>query len=237
MVSLLDRPDRSGLIANIAVALAIVLSLNALIFGLGWEATSAHAPRFVPPPVVIGLVWVALFVCIALARWELNRATAARIDKAGVIVLFALCAAYPLYTAGLKSDLAGEAGNVALLILTGRIAVGCARRAPRAAAWLAPLFVWLSFAAVAGAFTLAPNSGKERVKDGCDGVLRQRKHDARIVAARTLSHDAARILLDGIENETRHAASRDAVESLRRRRRRARGSAPDDLRNLAAHHA
>jgi tryptophan-rich sensory protein len=155
MFSLLDRPDRSGLIANVAGALTIVVILNALIFGLGWAAASVRAPRFVPPPIVIGLVWVALFACMALARWELNRATSARSDKAGLIVLFALCAAYPFYTAGLKSDVVGEVGNVSLLLLTGWLAARYVRRVPRATAWLVPLVLWLSFASTAGAFTLA----------------------------------------------------------------------------------
>jgi tryptophan-rich sensory protein len=158
MISLLDRPDRFGLIANIGAALTTVLILNALIFGLGWEATSVRAPNFVPPPVVIGLVWVVLFAFMALARWELNRAFVADIDKVGLIVLFALCAAYPFYTVGLKSDFVGEGGNVALLLLTGWLAARYARRAPRATAWLVPLFVWLGFASIAGAFTLVhPN--------------------------------------------------------------------------------
>jgi tryptophan-rich sensory protein len=156
MISLLDRPDRSGLIANVAGALTVVIILNALIFGLGWEGTSPHAPPFVPPPIVIGVVWLALFPCMALARWELNRAMAKRADKAGIIAVFALCSTYPFYTAGLNNDVVGEAANVTLVLLAGGLAARYARRIPRAAAWLVPLVLWLSFAAVAGAFTLTP---------------------------------------------------------------------------------
>jgi tryptophan-rich sensory protein len=155
MISLLDRPDRSGLIANIGVALAIVVILNALIFGIGWQATSARAPSFLPPPVVIGLIWVALFTCMACARWELNRAMAARADKTVLLALFGLCATYPLYTGGLNNDLIGEIGNVTLFLLSGSLVARHIRRAPRATAWLVPLFAWLGFASVAGAFTLA----------------------------------------------------------------------------------
>jgi len=159
MVSLLDRADRSGLVANVGVALTIVVILNALIFGLGWQATSVHAPSFVPPPVVIGCVWIVLFAFMAFARWELNRAAALRIDKAALALLFFGCATYPLYTAGLKSELVGEAGNVALLVLAGQLALRYARRVPRAAAWLVPLILWLSFASVAGGFTLVKSVG------------------------------------------------------------------------------
>jgi tryptophan-rich sensory protein len=160
MVSLLDRPDRSGLIANIAIALGIVLALNGLIFGLGWQGSSAHTPSFVPPAAVIGGVWVVLFLFMALARWELNRGAAQRSDKAGLIVLFIGCAAYPFYTAGLSSDIVGEAANLALLVLTGQLATSYARRLPRAAAWLVPLLLWLSFASVAQGLTLATIFGK-----------------------------------------------------------------------------
>jgi tryptophan-rich sensory protein len=156
MISLLNRPDRSGLIANVAGALTIVVMLNALIFGLGWEETSRRAPAFLPPPIVIGIVWLALFPCMALARWELNRAMAQRADKAGLIAIFALCSTYPFYTAGLNSDIVGEAANVTLMLLAGGLAGRYARRIPRATAWLVPLVLWLSFASVAGAFTLAP---------------------------------------------------------------------------------
>jgi tryptophan-rich sensory protein len=154
MISLLDRPDRSGLVANVAGALGIVIILNALIFGLGWQDSSARAPAFLPPPIVIGAVWLALFPCMALARWELNRGVAVRTDKAGLIVVFALCAAYPFYTGGLNNDLVGEAANVTLMLLAAGLAARYLRRIPRAAAWLVPLVLWLSFASVAGAFTL-----------------------------------------------------------------------------------
>ncbi len=90
----------------------------------------------------------------SLARWELNRATAERADKAGVIAIFALCAAYPFYTGGLNNDVVGEAANVALLLLAAGLAARYARRIPRATAWLVPLALWLTFASVAGAFTL-----------------------------------------------------------------------------------
>lgn len=155
MLSLLDRPDRRGLIANVAGALAVVVILNALIFGLGWAGTSAHAPPWVPPPIVIGIVWFALFACMALARWELNRGSAEQADKAGLIVVFALCSTYPFYTAGLNSDVVGEAANVTLMLLASGLALRYAPRIPRASAWLVPLVLWLSFASVAGAFTLA----------------------------------------------------------------------------------
>jgi tryptophan-rich sensory protein len=155
MISLLNRPDRSGLVANVAGALAIVIVLNGLIFGLGWQGNAQLTPSFVPPPIVIGIVWIALFPCMALARWELNRAAAERSEQAGLIVLFALCALYPFYTVGLKSDLVGESANVTILLLAAGLAVRFARRIPRASAWLVPLVLWLSFASVAEAFTLA----------------------------------------------------------------------------------
>jgi tryptophan-rich sensory protein len=156
MVSLLDRTDRAGLVANVAGALIVVIALNALIFALGWETLSPRAPAFVPPPIVIAVVWLALFPCMALARWELNRRAATRVDKAGLIVVFLLCAAYPFYTAGLRSDIIGEAANVTLMLLAAGSAVRFARRIPRATAWLVPLVLWLAFASVAGGLTVAP---------------------------------------------------------------------------------
>ncbi len=155
MISLLDRPDRAGLIANVTGALTIVILLNAIIFGFGWGGTSARAPAFLPPPIVIGIVWLALFPCLACARWELNRSGARRTDKAALIVLFALCSAYPFYTAGLSSDVIGEAANVTLTLLAAGLAATYVPRIPRAGAWLVPLVLWLSFASVAGAFALS----------------------------------------------------------------------------------
>jgi tryptophan-rich sensory protein len=90
------------------------------------------------------------------ARWELNRGGATRVDKAGLIVVFVFCAAYPFYTAGLRSDIIGKAANVTLMLLAAGLAVRLARRIPRATAWLVPLVLWLAFASVAGGLTLAP---------------------------------------------------------------------------------
>jgi tryptophan-rich sensory protein len=154
MLSLLDRSDRFGLIANVGGALVIVVILNALIFALGWGTTPVRAPAFLPPPIVIGTVWLILFGCMALARWELNRAMAPRSGKAPLIALFTLCATYPFYTAGLQNDVIGEAANVTLVLFAGSLAACYARRVPRATAWLVPLVLWLAFASVAGAFAL-----------------------------------------------------------------------------------
>jgi tryptophan-rich sensory protein len=156
MLSLLDRPDRRGLLANVAGALGIVMLLNGLIFGLGWEGPSGYVPSFLPPPIVIGLVWIGLFPCMALSRWELNRAKARSSDKAGIVVVFALCATYPFYTGGLKGDLIGEVANVTLFIMAATLVIRYTRhRIPRAAAWIVPLLFWLGFASVAQGLAVA----------------------------------------------------------------------------------
>jgi tryptophan-rich sensory protein len=156
MLSLLDRSDRPGLVANVAGALGIVLLLNGLIFGLGWQGPSGYVPAFLPPPIVIGLVWLGLFPCMALSRWELNRAKARSSDKAGLVVVFALCATYPFYTGGLRGDLIGEVANVTLLLMAATLVIRYnRRRMPRAAAWIVPLVFWLGFASVAQGLAVA----------------------------------------------------------------------------------
>jgi len=159
MLPILDRPDRRGLVANVAAAVIIVGILNGLIFGLGWQANSQDAPGFLPPPIVIGLVWCALFPCMALARWELNRVNGTRLDKSWMIVLFLACAFYPFYTAGLNNDLIGEVANISIEVIAVGLAARYIGRAPRATAWLVPLCLWLGFASVAGGFTLARSIG------------------------------------------------------------------------------
>jgi tryptophan-rich sensory protein len=155
MAALLDRADARGLIANVTGATLLVLLLNGLIFSLGWQDRSPSAPAFLPPPIVIALVWLGLFPCMACARWELNRATTGRVEKVSLLVLFALCATYPLYTGGLRSDVVGETANVALCLMTLGLIVRYRRSAPRAAVFLIPLALWLAFASVAGGFALA----------------------------------------------------------------------------------
>jgi tryptophan-rich sensory protein len=134
MLSLLDRPDRRGLAASLALCLALVALANGVIFALGWDGNRENAPPFLPPSIVIAIVWVALFVCMAFARWEMNRAVVTRRQKVELIV---------------------EAANVGLLILAISVGGRAIRTAWRVAAWLAPLALWLGFASVAGAFALA----------------------------------------------------------------------------------
>jgi tryptophan-rich sensory protein len=69
MIGPLNDPGRRGLVANLVVWLGLVLGLNGVVSGLGWNTRSTAPDRwFAPPGWVTGPVWVGLFTLLATAR-------------------------------------------------------------------------------------------------------------------------------------------------------------------------
>ena len=56
-----------------AAALALVLGLNALVYGLGWNDDAGAEPSYAPPGVAVGAIWVLLFALMGIARWLVVR--------------------------------------------------------------------------------------------------------------------------------------------------------------------
>ena len=130
MLDVLNRPNRGSLIANLCVALASVLLMNALIFGFGWNIPSDQMRRvwFEPPDYVVGAVWVALFALMAFARWQLNGTTTGQASLA------------------IGSVIGGLIGNLWTIALAVFTISRVWRVSPIAAYCIAPVIVWVTFA-------------------------------------------------------------------------------------------
>lgn len=117
----LNRPDHPALWLNIALWVGAVLLINGLVYGLGWD--TSDEPTLRPPAVdlPVGLVWIGLFVGMAIARWLLNgpALTNPSADNARwwLSVLLLNCLIYPFYSLAVDSIYGGLAGNGVVLLL------------------------------------------------------------------------------------------------------------------------
>jgi tryptophan-rich sensory protein len=103
---------------------------------------------------VVGTIWLVLFAGLGVARCLLLRAATTHGEQRRaewVSLLAFLCLLYPVYTGGFSHLVAGLVGNVVTWLVAVPVAVYAFRRARVAGLCLAPLVVWLSYAAWATA--------------------------------------------------------------------------------------
>jgi tryptophan-rich sensory protein len=147
-----ERPVMAGLAANLAVFVGTPLVVNGAIFGLGLESSSGQTG--LPPGWVVGTIWLLLFAAMGVARWLLLRSAKTHGEQRRVewvSGLAFLCLLYPVYTRGFSDLVAGLVGNIVTWLVAVPVAVYAWRR-ERLAGWcVAPLVVWLSYAALATA--------------------------------------------------------------------------------------
>lgn len=146
MFTAFNQSDRRSLVLNLLAAITAVLAVNGLIFTLGWD-TSNTAPLQGP---VVGSVWVALFVLMAIARWQLNfyPPQQAFLAQTGVTVLIISCLIYPFYALSTGNPISGLFGNVITIALTV-FAMLQAWTISKAVVWLLlPVTLWVAFATV-----------------------------------------------------------------------------------------
>ena len=158
-MNILNRTDRTGLVANVVAAVVTVIAVNAVIFLSGWFQTdtpAAQQSRLDPPGWLVGVVWVFLFAFLGAARWLVVRSGGERAGRqAGYIVLLLLfCLAYPFYTMGLKSVAIGLIGNVTTIIAAAWVASRVRTSSKAAAGLVLPVVAWVSFATVLTALML-----------------------------------------------------------------------------------
>ena len=146
------EPHRRGLVANVAAFVVACLVVNGLVFGLGWAAaSSANAAPLIPPGPVVGSVWTLLFALMGAARWAYLRDTR-RGGRHGwaPAALAVLCLAFPFYTAGFSDQKAGFVGTAVTLGVATMVCGMLYRRAPLAAACIAPTVVWTGWVTMVG---------------------------------------------------------------------------------------
>jgi len=143
-----NRRDLGGLAVNVAIAVAVAALANAFIFFMNpAEDLAPPTDLFQPPGWVIGLVWIFLFIFLGMARWLLLQ----KVDqpfqgRRWVWILLLFCAAYPVYTSGLRDLSVGLAGNVATAVLAVWVALRIRKKSIVAAGLVSSVAVWVTFA-------------------------------------------------------------------------------------------
>ena len=152
-----SEPGLSGMGANLALFVVPPLLLNGVIFGLGWNRTSAALPGL-PPGWFVGGLWMLLFAGMGVARWLLLRHgldRGVRMATAAVVLLGFLCLIYPLYTIGFSDDRAGLVGNLITLLVAVPVLLLALRRSRAAAGCISAVCLWLSYAAAVTGYGIA----------------------------------------------------------------------------------
>jgi len=145
-----ERTVRS-LALNIGFALSVVFIVNLFILLINPSEMSTPPDnyRFAPPGWVIGLAWTFLFAGLGVARWLVIENSSRPIKNPNwVLSLLLFCAAYPLYTLGLRSLVMGLIGNAATCLFALWVANQIRRRSLTAAFLVPTVGGWVTFASL-----------------------------------------------------------------------------------------
>ena len=146
--AMMRRPDFWALAVTIVIAVATALALNTFVFAFSPRSALASGEGHViwsPPAWVIGGVWVCLFAMMGATRWRLISIGSADARRAAAWTtwLMLLCAAYPIYTFGLRAEALGFFGNLVTLGFSsyvartsGRVDLLCTLAPAATAGWL-----------------------------------------------------------------------------------------------------
>ncbi len=143
-----NRRDLGGLAVNMAIAVAVAAVANAFIFFVNpAEDLAPPIDRLQPPGWIIGVVWVFLFLFLGTARWLLIQNVDRPFPGTGwVWILLLFCAAYPVYTSGLRNLAVGLGGNVATIALAVWVALRIRKASIVAAGLVSTVALWVTFA-------------------------------------------------------------------------------------------
>jgi tryptophan-rich sensory protein len=152
MVNILNGEKITSLLRNVILIVGLIITANVIVFTLGWDKEGANQieAEFAPPGYVVGVVWVGLFVLMAVARWLIveSRGIDAAAHARLITILAVLCFLYPFYTFGLSSRTMGLIGNCIIILLAGWTIWQVKSSSKTAGALLSAVVLWVSFASV-----------------------------------------------------------------------------------------
>lgn len=154
------RPGYSGALLKVGLSLkrsvecavAVIFAVNLLVFFGPFEADvvsgqSGPISNYLGP--LVPFIWILWFVFMGAAfHFEVKRAKHVSIQASGILLLFALCALYPLYTFGFRSLVIGLIANMAMIVLLVFLIPALWRVERRASVLLMPIAVWLGIASI-----------------------------------------------------------------------------------------
>jgi tryptophan-rich sensory protein len=143
-MSLFARPDRVGLLVNLATLMALAMAAGVAVQAFDLDRNPrGNATPLSPPGWVVGAVWVGLFAAMAVARWLLLRAAA---GTRALDLLIALCLSYVGFAIATGSTTLAFLGNLATILLALAAARAAAATSGTAAALILPVAAWTAFA-------------------------------------------------------------------------------------------
>lgn len=143
-----NRRDLGGLAVNMASAVSVAALANAfIVFVNSAEDFAPPTVRLQPPGWVIGVVWTFLFILLGTARWLLIKHADRPFQATRwVWILLLFCAAYPIYTSGLRNLAVGLGGNFATAALAVWVALRIRKTSLLAAGLVSTVALWVTFA-------------------------------------------------------------------------------------------
>jgi tryptophan-rich sensory protein len=110
--------DKRSLIQLCILVLLVTGAINGWIASMNIEGVTAQkmhqSDQFFPAPYVIGTVWTLLMLSLAFCFKKLK---GHRCYQKGVLFLFLICVAYPIYTIGFSSLGLMIAGNLITIVM------------------------------------------------------------------------------------------------------------------------
>lgn len=148
MQAVLNRPDRWGAAANIALPLGLVVIANVLIFSLGLGLTEPAylSLPLAPPGWLVALVWYTIFVLWGYARWLVVTRDPALGNEVGwwLVVLMVMGLLFPISSRNF--DPTGAVIDSAMTLgLYVFVAWRLSTVSRPAAALMLPAIAWVSF--------------------------------------------------------------------------------------------
>lgn len=163
-MTIFNRADWKGAIANIALPVAATLAVNAVIFTQGWDERakpSLDSLWFAPPGWMIGAIWVVLYIFYGISRWTAATESEQSHHRAWWVVALMLWGlSYPWLSQSFDIGYGRYLGwgaymNVASLGLTLIVIARLWPVSKKAVYWLVPSVLWECFAILLGFAALA----------------------------------------------------------------------------------
>ena len=150
--AIFNQPSKASLVLHVVLFFIVQIIITSLVFGLGWDAGSnplyIQKPYVSPPGALVATVWIVLFFCMSIARWEFNKHDVNRIRRPRIYATLLLiwCALYPFFTFAIDSVLGGIIGNAGIFVLSALIIHSSWNVSKRSSYLIIPVFLWITFA-------------------------------------------------------------------------------------------
>jgi len=129
------------LYVHILVPVVAALTLNGLIFALGWNVGKAKKNPYLPPGYIIGIVWVIILGILGSLHYRLQEQKAFTVAYT-IVALIIFCLLYPFLTSGLKSNTWSSVLNLATLVFAFSASLAIPRTE---VAYMIPILLWATY--------------------------------------------------------------------------------------------